>query len=263
MPDHTDDLFEGFRAMSNTDLHPLPASEVRRRGDRRRRRTTALAVAGGALAAVAVVGVPLALATEGDDRTRDDSMVATDPSPAPVQWRTEVPEDFPITGGLPQDDPDRIDVRSDYLPQAVGPCASGAWDVGGALDVLSAVYTDPSEGGLDRVVSVFEDDDTAARRLDRLREEVETCEPQSQPRVSARLLVSDLGEQSVVFVNRYDDTGEGILHEAVRVGNAVLYSTSTFLGAGDPAVVEEMRELEQQRSAAAVTAMCVFAADPC
>ena len=48
-----------------------------------------------------------------------------------------------------------------------------------------------------------------------------------------------------------------------RVGNAVLYSTSYFQGAGDPAVVEAEQEREQDRSAEVVAQMCVFAADPC
>ncbi|MGB0190127.1 MAG: hypothetical protein ACPF9W_04050, partial [Nocardioides sp.] len=147
--------------------------------------------------------------------------------------------------------------------QAVGPCATPAWDVSGALESLQAVYTDPSQGGMDRVVSVYEDDTTAAAALEELRTQAETCWPQGQPRVSAEVLTSDLGEQSVVFVNGYDDTGEGFFHQAVRVGNAVLYSTSYFQGAGDPAVVEAEQEREQDRSAEVVAQMCVFAADPC
>ncbi len=263
MPEH--DPFDSLKATMTTpssDLRPLPATEVRRRGDRLRRRNTALAVAGGTVAAMTAVGVPLAL-TQGGDADRDSVPIATDgPSPAAAQWRTEVPEDFPLTAGFPADQ-SRTQVLEDPQAQAVGPCATApAWDVSGALDSLQAIYTDPSEGGLDRTVSVYEDDLAAVAAMEGLRTEVESCRPQGQPRVSAELLVSNLGEQSVVFVNGYD-TGEGFLHQAVRVGNAVLYSAAYFNGAGDPAVVEQTRELEQQRSAQAVSAMCVFAADPC
>ena len=234
MPEN--DLFESFTTMDQTHLHPLPASEVRRRGDRLRRRNTALAVAGGTVAAMTAIGVPVALSQDGTDARPDPGLYATDgPSTDAVAWRVDVPEDFPLTDGFPLEDPDRTQVLPEYQPQAVGPCAtSPAWDVSGALESLQAVYTDPSQGGMDRVVSVYEDDTTAATALEELRTQAETCRPQGQPRVSAEVLSSDLGEQSVVFVNGYDDTGEGFLHQAVRVGNAVLYSTSYFQGAGDP-----------------------------
>jgi len=259
------DLFESFTTMDQTHLHPLPASEVRRRGDRLRRRNTALAVAGGTVAAMTAIGVPVALSQDGTDARPDPGLYATDgPSTDAVAWRVDVPEDFPLTDGFPLEDPDRTQVLPEHQPQAVGPCAtSPAWDVSGALESLQAVYTDPSQGGMDRVVSVYEDDTTAAAALEELRTQAETCRPQGQPRVSAEVLTSDLGEQSVVFVNGYDDTGEGFLHQAVRVGNAVLYSTSYFQGAGDPAVVEAEQEREQDRSAEVVAQMCVFAADPC
>lgn len=259
MSDH--DPFETFKATMSTDLHPLPAHEVRRRGDRLRRRNTALAVAGGTVAALVAVGVPVAL-TQGGEDTRDSLPVATAPS-SQVAWRTVVPDDFPITEGFPSPDAGGRTTTGAYEPQAVGPCAGPAWDVSDALDSLAAVYQDPSQGGLDRVVAVFADDAAAAARLDALQQEVTTCSPTGRPSVSAELLASDLGDQSVVFVNGYDETGEGFLHEAVRVGNAVLYSTSSFQSAGDPAVVEQTRELEQDRSAEVVAAMCVFAADPC
>lgn len=261
MSDH--DPFETFKATMSTDLHPLPAHEVRRRGDRLRRRNTALAVAGGTVAALVAVGVPVALTQGGGATDGDSGLVATQgPSTDAVAWRVDIPADFPVTGGFPGPEAGGRTTTGPYQAQAVGPCGGPAWDVSGALDSLAAVYQDPSEGGLDRVVAVFADDQEASARLAELQDRAETCEPQGQPRVTAQLLTSDLGEESVVFVNRYE-AGEAILHQAVRVGNAVLYSTSTFLGAGDPTVVEQTRELEQDRSAEVVAAMCVFAADPC
>jgi hypothetical protein len=258
------DSFETFKATMSTDLHPLPAAEVRRRGDRLRRRNTALAVAGGTVAAMTAIGVPIALTQTGGSSDGDAGLVATQgPSADAVEWRTDVPEGFPVTGGFPGPEAGGRTTTGPYQAQAVGPCAGPAWDVSGALDSLAAVYQDPSEGGLDRVVAVFADDEEASARLAELARQVETCEPQGQPPVSAEPLPSDLGEESVVFVNGYDETGEGFLHQAVRVGNAVLYSTAYFNGAGDSAVVEQTRELEQDRSAEVVTAMCVFAADPC
>lgn len=70
MPDPIDELntFDPGVPMS-----PLPATEIRRRGDRRRRRTAAFAV-GGAVAAVLLVAVPVGIVAGDDDRA--------DPQPA-------------------------------------------------------------------------------------------------------------------------------------------------------------------------------------
>lgn len=259
MPEH--DPFESFKTtMDASDLHPLPASEVRRRGDRLRRRNTALAAVGGTAAALVAIGVPVAL-TQGGDDTRDSLPVANDPSSQVVAWRTEVPADFPLVQGLPEENVysgTPVEAREGYEPQAPGPCRGEAWDVSGSLDVLQAVYQD-TEGGIDRSIAVFADDAEAAARVDAMAEQASTC---SDGRTTVVPLTSDLGDQSLVFANVWD-VGEAYLHQAVRVGNAVLYTTAYFTGGGDPQVLEYERRLEQERSAEVVSAMCVFGADPC
>lgn len=256
MSDH--DPFETFKATMSTDLHPLPAHEVRRRGDRLRRRNTALAVAGGTVAALVAVGVPVALTQTGGSTDGDSGLLATQ---APFEWRTDVPEDFPMLSGMPEVNVfsgTPVEVREGYDPQAAGPCREEPWQVTGALETLQAVAQE-TEGGIDRSLAVFADADEAAERLDAFAERAATCTDRGSEVVP---LVSDLGDQSLVFAHVYDD-GTANLHQAVRVGNAVLYTTSTFNGGGDPAVVEQTRELEQERSAEVVSAMCVFSADPC
>lgn len=259
------DPFESFKmTMStgmSTDLHPLPAAEVRRRGDRLRRRNTALAVAGGTVAAVTAIGVPVALSQTGPDTESDPGLYATQGTdPRAVEWRTEIPEDFPVLSGLPEENAygGAVEARDTYEVQAPGPCRGEAWDVTGSLDVLQAVFGD-TEGGIDRSLAVFADDAEAAARVDAFAEQAETCRGGGSTVVP---LVSDLGEQSDVFVNVYDD-GTATYYQLVRVGNAVLHTTATFNGGGDPEVLEYTRELEQDRSAPVVSAMCVFAADPC
>lgn len=260
MPEN--DPFESFKTMNTTDLHPLPASEVRRRGDRLRRRNTALAAVGGTAAALVAIGVPVALSQGGQDTESDPGLYATEgPSTETVAWRTEIPQDFPMLSGMPEENvysETPVEVREGYEPQAAGPCREEPWQVTGALEVLQAVAQE-TEGGIDRSLAVFTDEAEAAERLDAFAERAATCTDRGSEVVP---LVSDLGDQSLVFAHVYDD-GTANLHQAVRVGNAVLYTTSTFNGGGDPAVVEETRELEQDRSAEAVAAMCVFAADPC
>lgn len=263
MPEN--DPFESFKTTMSTDttgLRPLPASEVRRRGDRLRRRNTALAVAGGTVAAMTAIGVPVALNQSGPDAESDPGLYATDgPSTDAVAWRTDVPADFPMLSGMPEENvysETPVEVREGYEPQAAGPCREEPWQVTGALEVLQAVAQE-TEGGIDRSLAVFADEAEATQRLDAFAERAATCTDRGSEVVP---LVSDLGDQSLVFAHVYDD-GTANLHQAVRVGNAVLYTTSTFNGGGDPAVVGETRELEQDRSAEVVAAMCVFAADPC
>ena len=63
MPDPIEEL-SNFEP--GVPVNPMPAAEVRRRGDRLRRRNTALVVGGAALA-VALVAVPIAVFAGGDD----------------------------------------------------------------------------------------------------------------------------------------------------------------------------------------------------
>lgn len=253
------DLFESLRTMTTTDLAPPPVSEVRRRGDRLRRRNTALAVVGASVAAAVAVGVPIALTQGGG--TDDSLPIANDPSAAAPSWRTSIPEAFPLTTRMPRTNEysgTPVEVREDYQPQAPGPCGGEAWDVAGSSDTLQAVWQ-AGEGGLDRTMTIYADDVAAEQRLDSLSERARFCAAED---VRVDWFEEDLGEQSVVFVNTWDD-GTAYLHQAVRVGNAVLYSTSYFNGGGDPDVVTRTRELERARSAEVIAQMCVFSADPC
>ncbi|WP_300645014.1 hypothetical protein [Nocardioides sp.] len=262
MSDH--DPFETFKATMSTSgtLHPLPAHEVRRRGDRLRRRNTALAVAGGTVAALVAVGVPVALTQTGGSTDGDAGLVATQgPSTDAVAWRVDIPADFPLVEGLPDTNVfsgTPVEAREGYEPQAPGPCRGEAWDVTGSLDVLQAVFQD-TEGGIDRSLAVFADDTEAAARIDAMAEQAATCRDTETTVVP---LTSDLGEQSLVFANVWED-GQTYLHQAVRVGNAVLYTTSFSLGGGDPAVLEDERERSQDRDSEVIAQMCTFSADPC
>lgn len=261
MSDH--DPFESFRTM-HTDLTPLPAAEVRRRGDRLRRRNTALAAVGGTAAALVAIGVPVAVSQGGDDATRDSLQVADDPTSQAVEWRTEIPADFPLTEGMPETnghDGSPVVARDGYEPQAVGPCSGPAWDVSDALDSLSAVYTGESEGGEDRVISVFEDEAAATARMDALFTEAGSCTSARVEVVGEQRVVED-GADVVRFVNAYD-TGEGFLHQVSRVGNAVLYETTYFNGARDDTAVTTTLENAAADRATVLGAMCIFSADPC
>ena len=76
MPDNVDDSFDHFD--EGLPVNPLPAAEVRRRGDRLRRRNTVLATVGGVAAAAVFIGVPVAVVAGG----RRGAWQPHDPAPA-------------------------------------------------------------------------------------------------------------------------------------------------------------------------------------
>lgn len=265
MPEPTDpaDLFTRFLA-EEAPVHPLPASEVRRRGDRLRRRHRALTAAAGAAAAL-LVATPLALATRGAETAGLDpaapSPTAT-PAPGDVDWVTGVPADFPLGAGL-RGLSEQPEVVPGFAPDPpVRGCQGGAYTAEAPVRAVDAVQLDApnapgSEGGVQRGLLLYADDEAAREVL--AAQEAALADGCG----SADPLVSDLGEGSVVWVQRSGDAGEGELVQLVTVGNAVLATSTTFGGAGDAQVVEQTRELAQSTSALVVSSLCVFAADPC
>ncbi len=258
MPD--DDLFATYKDRG-VSVHPLPASEVRRRGDRLRRRRTALATVGIVTAVGVLVATPLALVAGGDDSSRPIDPAA----PSTVEWRTTVPDDFPLASGMP----DGAERSADYAQQVVGPCGGPGFTAEGALDTEDVIWTDGVEASEQRALAVYADDTAAAAALDDVREQLGACEEPSKrgDSIAAAEQPSDLGEESFVFVNEWwfdgERSGDAHVHQLVRVGNALLFDNANFGGAGDPAVVDLTVEQVRSDAAYAVSSMCVFAADPC
>ncbi len=268
MPEN-DDLFATY-TQEGLPVQPLPAAEVRRRGDRLRRRRAAT-VALGSIAAVGVlVGTPLALVAGGADSTAPLDPAGPGPSeasssPAGVEWRTSVPRDLPLLDEMP----DGTRRSADYEQQVVGPCGGPGFTAEGALDTEDAIWTDGVEASQQRAIAVYADDAAASAAVDDVRAQLAACEQPARrgDSVYAVEQASDLGEQSYVFVNSWytdgERTGAAHVHQLVRVGNAVLHDNAVFGGAGDPAVVDLTVEQVREGSAYVVSSMCVFAADPC
>jgi hypothetical protein len=90
MPDPIEELTNFDPGAS---VNPIPAAEVRRRGERLRRRNRALV--GGAVAAVLLVAVPVAVVARGDDGGRPEPAGLT---PAALLTADEVPAREQLTG---------------------------------------------------------------------------------------------------------------------------------------------------------------------
>ena len=111
----------------------LPASEVRRRGDRMRRRNTALATVGGVVAAAVFIGTPVALMSGNDKDTVDPA--PSPPTPTVTEdgqpgWLTEIPAEFPLADGFPETnglDGSPTEVVDSPGPQydGIGACQTG------------------------------------------------------------------------------------------------------------------------------------------
>jgi len=251
---------------------PLPAAEVRRLGTRRRRRRNA-AGALGAFVAVAAIGTPAFVHASGTLHG-EPSLAADGPTTArPVVWRTSIPHGFPLTDGLPtRNERTGTPVRTvpGFDSESVGPCGATPWSPTApteALEGIRAVYSG-TEGGSARTLALYPDDQRATRALAAIEQSARTCEPgTADPRIAAEVLPSALGQASLTWINRWSDadgpTGEGSLHEVVQVGNALLLTSTTLMGAGDPAVVGRAVDTEEQHTAAVVGAMCVFAGGAC
>lgn len=260
MRDPIEDL-QHFRS-EGTTVNPLPASEVRRRGDRMRRRNTALATVGGVAAALAAVAVPLSVVSGAGDDARDISPAPPAPS---VSWLQEVPEDFPLdaelTGGT-------RDGKEMAVPEA---CGTPFWSMADTTDVAEASAVSDPESYTARTLAVYPDQAAAEQALDGIRAAAAACPEEPDSRDDTTLfydvLDRDLGtEDSLVLVEavRYDD---GLVANTTvtllgRTGNALLLDQS-YSSSGGQQAVEQMVRTSQVRGALPWSTMCVFSADPC
>lgn len=96
--------------LQGVDVNPLPAAEVRRRGDRMRRRRN-IAAAVGSVAATALIATPLALWAGGNDTaappaTTPTATTSDSPSPSPTTTPAPtgkaIPAGFPLAEGWPE-----------------------------------------------------------------------------------------------------------------------------------------------------------------
>jgi hypothetical protein len=227
------------------------------------------------VAAVALIAVPLTLAANGSDRSGPDPANPSSGTPTTVVgWQQEIPAGFPLTEGMPATnghDGSPVTAHPGYDPQApVAPCGSQMWEpdtLVPASDVEQAIYTGETEGGEERTLALYADDEAAREALDAIRTPL--AEPCTVPRtgIASQEVGSDLGEESIVYVDRYRDggefTGEAFLHQVVRTGNALLLVSTYFGGGGDDAVVAHTAQLVRTKTAVTVSSMCVFAAEPC
>lgn len=288
MPESDPNPLDAFRSDAGAPLRPLPAAEVRRRGDRFRRRRTAL-VAAGAVAAVIAIAVPLAVVNAGTDRTAPPIADTPSPRPAdPTQDAAEdssstatpqvgdIPEDFPLFAGWPEqpgeaEQPGRIG-PSRSLELTIDPDLCGApFPVPAYRDHLEAAFTNV-EDGRERVLYSFDD---AAQAIDFVTEAVrayEGCPTQTADQFGRfnEARQTSIGGQSYAFVTTRTFDGFPAIGlkvtQVVRLGRAVLVDTTESEGGVSAEPEREIRaQITRQEGALSpiLRAMCRFTAAGC
>ncbi|GAB3770516.1 hypothetical protein FB382_000504 [Nocardioides ginsengisegetis] len=275
------DPFEELRHLQQgIDVNPLPASEVRRRGDRMRRRNTAVAVAGG-IAAIALVAVPLSIAAGGSNHSAPQPGPATtSPSAsadagAKVSWRQSIPADFPLTQGFPKtngNDGSPVTVQKPTDVEVFPPCLGYGTQRSApapTADRASVTYLGESEDRREAVLAVYDDEDAAIAAMQQLEDDVAGCPSQTHQGTTYLFdaVPSDYGDQSFTWIARVEQGGELsselTVVQNVRVGNAIHALSYYGAGGATQQVIDYTRQLMATDSAPVLSDLCIFAANPC
>ena len=270
--DSLDNFPEGLHVNS------LPASEVRRRGDRMRRRNTALATVGGVVAAAVFIGTPVALVSANSDQ---DNVQPAQPVPtvtegstqAEPEWLTEIPADFPLADGFPETnglDGSPTEVVDAPQYDGIGACGTGVIPPD-QVDSAGITYTGESEDRSSRTLVLLPDEVAAAGYLADVRELIQQCPTEAMENgediYESALVDLVLDTEYSVVVAQQVRADDGLLSqltvtEFAQSGNAILIEQSYGSAGGQQAVDMETARLKD-RSANVHAAMCVFTADGC
>lgn len=259
-----DDLFETLRTPPPVSA-PLPASEVRRRGDRLRRRRTALQVTGAALAVALLVGGAVGLA----DRigTRGEAP----PIEPPKQSQTRAPESpgtapriddtFPLVQGWPEPvEGERTPPSRTGLPLESTQCGRLSALANGGDRITSRQSDGSASWG--RELRTYATEAAALRAWEQLRDELASCTDWTDEgvyRFRAKLLEPGAG------TFQYVEWMEAAHNEAISVvhrGKAVLLGQAANEASGEDNA-DELAATELAQLADPLAVMCAFTAAGC
>ncbi|WP_193613947.1 hypothetical protein [Nocardioides lijunqiniae] len=266
---------------------PLPAAEVRRRGDRHRRRRTA-GVALAAAAAVAVVATGGALLFGGDPAdvqpaeprpsltvdptcsSSDDGCAGT--PEAPDSDPADIPDDLPLASGWPTEhepgDEHGLTGPGEDVPALEEAQACGtALPAADALDRLAAGWANP-EDYRSRLLLTFQDAQAAIDYQGLFLEPYRACPREETPDGYTTLVDvrrTAVGGESWAVVRSFESEGSPaigleVLH-VVRVGRSLLVDVTSSEGMADDA--DSTIAAQTADAAEVVAAMCAFTEAGC
>jgi hypothetical protein len=220
---------------------PLPAADIRRRGDRLRRRNTGLAIAGG-VAAVALIAAPLAVLTGGDERAQDPAVpvpAVVTPSPGTAALVSTIPDDFPLASGYPGTNEDRssVSVLPDVATTEFDLCGTGFSPAVDALTDTAVVGLSGAEDSRERMLTVWADVPSATAALVTARDALAGCAEDGFVTTERE---TSYDTEAVAFTEQagpeVDPNALGLgVYEVVRVRNAVYLSYDYGEGGGTAA----------------------------
>jgi hypothetical protein len=297
------DLLGPLRDHGDDTIRPLPASEVRHRGDRLRRRRAALQIAATA-AAVAVIAGGMALLGAGGGAAGPvpppssqlprpaPSQTPSDgaPSPQPIEvtfppvdpavppsgWRASVPSDFPLDEGYPTEAFDEYDLTKPganvpAFGYEIAPCGQAFIRVADSSDRLAARFKAPEDYRA-RELTVYVSADAAQENLVHFVDLFAHCpvdpwKGSEEGATTTEIRRSGLGDEGWTVITRAEMFGAPApgmtVFEVVRVGNALLLTSES--GEGGVGPDRGARSIRESGGQAEplVEAMCVFAATAC
>ena len=251
------DLFDPLRDLdADLQVEPLPASDVRRRGDRIRRRRAAAQVLGG-LAAVAVVVTGTTAVLDGSEtKPPKRPVVVTAPE---AGWLTEFERAYPLDRGYPiaheLKDASQLGPSQKFAPfgkAGIETCKGSVYPTAHPEDSVGTIFTQPGAVRA-RELTLYTDSAQAHTVATSLASGYEGCG-------AAQVTSTNVGDESWAIVTDPEATNSSAMLMVGRVGNAVLLdklNIDGLLGSSvDPAVQAGQFEL-------LVADMCIFALHPC
>lgn len=245
-------------------MTPLPAAEVRRRGNRIRRRNNALATVGG-LAVVAAIAVPFAVFAGNQTSSNPPQ-----PAPSSVDWHTTIPSSFDLTA-VPAGSPVTFEAQDRPVADNVLICGESVFSTESASDGAGASYQEEgTESSAGRTLAVYADEQQASVALAGFRQGVESC-PVDQAGQGVPLeyaVVSDAPSSADDGFVYSEQAHDGDLYydlnvvEVARVGNAIFVGNTQGGPGGSDLVAAGMLRLADL-SDPVLTQMCVFSATGC
>ena len=249
--------------------------DARRGGDRTRRRNTVLATVGGVAAVAVLIGTPVAIVAArdgGDDAQPVTPSGTTEGTSTSVAWVHEIPEGFPLTDGMPEQNGDGSAVLAgqEFAAAASFCPKSHLWPPRNQLDWLGATYLGESEDSETRSIHVFADASAAAALLDTIRAEFEECPrfdlDDGSAFVTYQVKLDLAADESLAYATQVEETDGTIsgleVVEDARTGNAV-YVVRSGGSAGGDSVIDYEADRLRKNSATVLESMCVFSAEPC
>lgn len=250
------------------DMQPLPAAEVRRRGDAMRRRRVATIVAGASLA-VAAIAVPVALLSTDGPTPIEPATTSAAPT---TTWRTEIPAGFDIDPATEFMDPVPLTISEGAIgASTIELCGTPSFPMDGVVDRLAGdAETGESADFFGRELRLYADDAPAQAALERVRDAVAGC-PQEVQGTTTWIHVGDdtrlsvIGDDATTVIRTYEVDGQSALGtdtwNLIRVGNAVL-AWYSYEEHRDP-TAEDLSERVDAQTEAIVEQMCVFSLEGC